>query len=69
MDHGMGVTSTFIHLETVEVDVGQHVEPGDLIARIGATGRATGPHLDWRINWYNERLDPALVVPEDAMPQ
>lgn len=63
LDHGMGVTSTFIHLSAFEVEVGQRVEAGDLIARIGATGRASGPHLDWRVNWLGERLDPGLLVP------
>ena len=58
LDHGMGLSSTFIHLERVLVEKGQHVGQGDLIAEIGATGRATGPHLDWRLNWYQERLDP-----------
>jgi murein DD-endopeptidase MepM/ murein hydrolase activator NlpD len=58
IDHGMGLSSTFIHLERVLVKEGQRVRQGDRIAEIGATGRATGPHLDWRLNWYQERLDP-----------
>jgi murein DD-endopeptidase MepM/ murein hydrolase activator NlpD len=58
LDHGMGLSSTFIHLERVLVEEGQRVRQGDLIAEIGSTGRATGPHLDWRLNWYQERLDP-----------
>lgn len=58
LDHGMGLSSTFIHLHKVLVEEGQTVRQGDLIAEIGATGRATGPHLDWRLNWYQERLDP-----------
>jgi murein DD-endopeptidase MepM/ murein hydrolase activator NlpD len=62
MDHGMGVSSTFIHLSKIHVQEGQAVKQGDLIADIGATGRVTGPHLDWRINWFKERLDPALLV-------
>ncbi len=63
VDHGFGVSSTFIHLNSIEVKEGQEVKQGDLIATIGATGRATGPHLDWRINWYKSRLDPQLLVP------
>lgn len=63
IDHGYGFSSTFIHLSEVLVEEGQEVEQGELIARIGASGRATGPHLDWRINWYNERLDPVTVAP------
>jgi murein DD-endopeptidase MepM/ murein hydrolase activator NlpD len=62
VDHGQGVSSTFIHLSEVVAEVGQRVEAGDVIARVGATGRATGPHLDWRINWFNVRLDPELVL-------
>jgi murein DD-endopeptidase MepM/ murein hydrolase activator NlpD len=62
MDHGFGVSSTFIHLSKLHVEVGQKIEQGQLIAEIGATGRVTGPHLDWRINWFKERLDPALLV-------
>lgn len=58
IDHGLGLSSTFIHLHKVLVSEGQQVKQGDLIAEIGASGRATGPHLDWRMNWYQERLDP-----------
>jgi len=58
IDHGLGLSSTFIHLHKVMVSEGQQVKQGDLIAEIGASGRATGPHLDWRMNWYQERLDP-----------
>lgn len=64
IDHGQGVSSTFIHLSEILVKKGELVNPGKVIAKIGATGRATGPHLDWRINWFNQRLDPALVLPE-----
>ncbi len=63
IDHGFGVNSTFLHLSSVDVEVGQQVKQGDFIGRIGATGRATGPHLDWRLNWLNHRLDPQLLVP------
>ncbi|MGQ9424591.1 M23 family metallopeptidase [Gilvimarinus sp. F26214L] len=62
IDHGHGVSSTFIHLSRILVEEGQEVRQGDLIAKVGATGRATGPHLDWRINWFNQRLDPQLRV-------
>lgn len=63
IDHGYGVSSTFIHLSEILVEEGQQVSQGETIAEIGATGRATGPHLDWRINWYGERLDPVTVAP------
>lgn len=62
IDHGMGLSSTLFHMDTVEVTVGQQVAKGERIGTVGATGRATGPHLDWRINWYEERLDPMLVA-------
>lgn len=63
VDHGHGLSSTFIHLSKIEVKEGQRVAQGELIARIGATGRVTGPHLDWRVNWFSTRLDPQLLVP------
>lgn len=62
LDHGYGFTSTFIHLSKLDVKAGQVIKQGEKIAEIGASGRATGPHLDWRINWYNVRLDPAYWV-------
>ncbi|WP_440053043.1 M23 family metallopeptidase [Pseudoalteromonas sp. T1lg65] len=62
LDHGHGVTSTYIHLSKLDVKLGDMVETGDKIAEIGATGRVTGPHLDWRFNWFNTRLDPALLM-------
>lgn len=63
LDHGHGIFSSYIHLSKVLVKVGQEIKRGDLIAKVGATGRASGPHLDWRINWFNDRLDPQYVVP------
>ena len=63
IDHGHGVSSTFLHLHAGHVEVGQHVKQGELVAEIGATGRVTGAHLDWRMNWKNVRIDPALLVP------
>lgn len=63
LDHGHGLSSAFLHLESVTVEEGQRVKQGEQIATVGSTGRSTGPHLDWRINWFTERLDPALLVP------
>ncbi len=62
LDHGMQVFSTFLHLDTMTVNVGDYVKKGEQIGTIGATGRATGPHLDWRINLGKMRLDPQTVV-------
>jgi murein DD-endopeptidase MepM/ murein hydrolase activator NlpD len=64
IDHGHGVSSTFLHMSKGVVEVGSHVEQGQLVGEIGATGRVTGAHLDWRMNWFKERLDPALLVPK-----
>ncbi|WNC70508.1 M23 family metallopeptidase [Thalassotalea psychrophila] len=62
IDHGHGITSTFLHLSASKVEVGDKVLQGQPIAEIGSTGRSTGPHLDWRVNWHNVRLDPALAL-------
>ncbi len=63
IDHGYGLSSSFLHLSKILVKVGDAVVQGQPIAEVGATGRVTGPHLDWRINWFEQRLDPALFVP------
>ena len=63
LDHGYGLSSSFLHLSKVSVSVGDQLAPGDLIGAIGATGRATGPHLDWRMSWFHQRIDPQLLVP------
>jgi len=63
IDHGHGLSSAFLHLNKILVNAGDKVSQGQVIAEVGATGRVTGPHLDWRINWFDQRLDPALLVP------
>lgn len=62
IDHGMHVFSTFLHLDSMDVEVGDEVKQGERIGAIGDTGRATGPHLDWRINLGKKRLDPQTIV-------
>lgn len=62
MDHGHGVSSTFMHLSRLLVQPGQTVRAGQVVAEVGASGRASGPHLDWRINWFGVRIDPQLVA-------
>lgn len=63
IDHGLQLSSSFLHLSKILVHEGQRVKQGDPIAEIGATGRVTGPHLDWRMNLRNARIDPQLLVP------
>ena len=63
IDHGLSLTSVFMHLDGLDVQLGDVVRQGDLIARVGSTGRSTGPHLDWRMYWGPQRIDPALLVP------
>lgn len=62
LDHGQGLSSSFLHLSKVLVEVGDVVKQGDVIAEIGATGRASGPHLDWRMNWLDKRVNPHVLV-------
>lgn len=64
LDHGHGLSSTFIHLSKILVNQGDMIQQGQKIALIGATGRASGPHLHWSINWFAERLDPETLVGE-----
>jgi murein DD-endopeptidase MepM/ murein hydrolase activator NlpD len=63
IDHGQGLSSTYIHLSKILVKEGDEVSQGQKIALVGSTGRATGPHLCWRMNWFDQRVDPSLLVP------
>ncbi|BAO45123.1 M23 family metallopeptidase [Thiolapillus brandeum] len=62
MDHGHGLSSTFLHLSRILVKEGQVVKKGQIVAKMGASGRVTGPHLDWRMNLRGKRVDPQLIV-------
>jgi len=62
LDHGHGVSSSFLHMSKIDVAAGDVLQQGDLIGEVGATGRVTGPHLDWRMNWRDSRIDPELLL-------
>jgi murein DD-endopeptidase MepM/ murein hydrolase activator NlpD len=66
LDHGHGVSTSYLHMSRLDAKVGDRVAKGDVIGLVGKTGRATGPHLCWRLNWFAERLDAALVVPKQG---
>ena len=67
IDHGFGLDSSFLHMSRVDVHVGEHVKQGQVIGAAGMTGRATGPHVHWGFNWFNVRLDPALLPKPRAL--
>ena len=62
MDHGHGISTIYSHLESLNVKVGDEILQGDIIGTVGSTGRSTGPHLDFRVNWFQTRLDPMSVL-------
>ena len=63
IDHGMGLTSAFLHAARLDVTTGQVVRQGQPLGTVGATGRATGPHLHWGLRWRTARLDPLPLLP------
>ena len=62
IDHGHGLSSVFVHLSRLHVVVGQRIEQGERLGLVGATGRASGAHMHWGMNWFDVRIDPQLVV-------
>ena len=66
IDHGHGLSSAFLHLDSIVVRTGDYVKKNQIIATVGSSGRSTGPHLDWRINLFSVRLDAQLIA--GAMP-
>lgn len=58
LDHGFGLTSVYLHMDTVYVKNGQKIVKGDILGEVGTTGRSTGPHLHWGVQWYSSRVDP-----------
>lgn len=66
VDHGHGVSTVYIHMSRTDVREGQRLKQGDPIGAIGMTGRASGPHLHWGLNWFDVKLDPAYVLPAES---
>ena len=62
IDHGGGLNSIYIHLKEIDVEIGQFVRQGDKIGEVGSSGRSTGPHLHWGVNWKGKRIDPELLL-------
>jgi murein DD-endopeptidase MepM/ murein hydrolase activator NlpD len=62
IDHGFGISSNFLHLSRIDVKVSDRVEQGQEFGAVGMTGRATGPHMHWGVNWFTTRLDPELLL-------
>ena len=62
INHGLGLNSSFLHLDQVSINIGDSVSRGDNIGTVGSTGRSTGPHLDWRLDWQGRRIDASLVA-------
>ncbi len=62
VDHGMGLSSAFLHCQRLDVAVGDRVVQGQALGTVGRTGRATGPHLHWGLKWDDARLDPAKLA-------
>ena len=62
INHGLGLNSTFLHLDSTAISVGDTVQRGSIIGTVGSTGRSTGPHLDWRLDWQGRRIDASLAA-------
>ena len=69
LDHGHGVSSNFLHFSRIDVKVGQRVRQGEVLGLVGMTGRATGPHMHWGMNWFGVRVDPQLLLPPATAPE
>ena len=61
-DHGHGISTLYMHMKDINVEKGQKIKKGDIVGTLGQSGRATGPHLDIRLNWFEIKLDPASIL-------
>tara|TARA_A100001011_G_scaffold356304_1_gene400251 strand:+ start:440 stop:1243 length:804 start_codon:yes stop_codon:yes gene_type:complete len=61
-DHGHGISTLYMHMKEINVEVGQKIKQGQIVGTLGQSGRATGPHLDIRLNWYEVKLDPISIL-------
>ena len=61
-DHGHGISTLYMHMRDINVKAGQKVKQGQIVGTLGQSGRATGPHLDIRLNWFDVKLDPATIL-------
>lgn len=64
LDHGGGLVTMYGHLDRIDVEDGEHVDRGDIIGTVGATGRVTGPHLHWTVSIQGDRVDPVILMQE-----
>ncbi|MBS0212681.1 MAG: M23 family metallopeptidase [Proteobacteria bacterium] len=67
IDHGHGVSSNFLHMSRIDVKVGERVAQGQVIGLVGKTGRATGPHMHWGMNWFDVRIDPQALLESEGV--
>lgn len=65
MDHGHGLSTLYIHMSESNVSLGQRIKQGEILGKVGKTGRATGPHLHWGMSLFGTRLDPQLMLSPD----
>ena len=62
VDHGQGFISMFCHMSKIDTRVGQQLARGDVVGKVGSTGRATGPHMHWNVSLNDARVDPAIFI-------